>query len=106
MKLIRFGAAGAEFEIAVALGLHIALKQAGEDKAAVRHDRPAGVRHRIGIDSEDRIADQLQLAQLPRLADYRNKVGGHASGERPDKGTTLEYSEFAIEWMRLFESWY
>jgi hypothetical protein len=64
--------------------------------ANARDDHPV---HRLS-------ADQLQLAQLPRLADYRNKVGGHASGERPDKGTTLEYSEFAIEWMRLFESWY
>lgn len=50
--------------------------------------------------------DQLRLAQLPRLADYRNKVGGHASGERPDKDVTLKYSEFAIEWMKVFESWY
>ncbi|WP_159690438.1 hypothetical protein [Cognatazoarcus halotolerans] len=64
--------------------------------ANARDDHPV---HRLST-------DQLQLPQLPRLADYRNKVGGHASGERPDKGTTLEYSEFAIEWMRLFESWY
>ena len=50
--------------------------------------------------------DQLRLAQLPRLADYRNKVGGHASGERPDKDATLKYSEFAIKWMNVFERWY
>lgn len=51
-------------------------------------------------------ADRLQLAQLPKLADYRNKVGGHASGERPDKDVTLKYSEFAIKWMAHFESCY
>ena len=51
-------------------------------------------------------ADQLQLAQLPKLADYRNKVGGHASGERPDKGVVLKYSEFAVQWMAQFENWY
>ena len=51
-------------------------------------------------------SDQLRLAQLPKLADYRNKVGGHASGERPDKGVVLAHAEFAIEWMALFEHWY
>ena len=51
-------------------------------------------------------SDQLRLARLPKLADYRNKVGGHASGERPDKDVVLEYAEFAIEWMALFEHWY
>lgn len=51
-------------------------------------------------------ADQLQLAQLPKLADYRNKVGGHASGERPDKDLVLKYSEFAVQWMAQFENWY
>lgn len=49
---------------------------------------------------------QLQLAQLPKLADYRNKVGGHASGERPDKNNVLEYSKFAVQWMAQFEGWY
>ena len=61
-----------------------------------RDDHPF---HRLG-------SDQLQLAQLPKLADYRNKVGGHASGERPNKDVTLKHSEFAIKWMGIFESWY
>ena len=51
-------------------------------------------------------SDQLRLARLPKLADYRNKVGGHASGERPDQDAVLEHAEFAIEWMALFEHWY
>lgn len=51
-------------------------------------------------------ADQLQLAQLPKLADYRNKVGGHASGERPVMDAVLKHSEFAIQWMAQFADWY
>ena len=50
--------------------------------------------------------EQLRLEQLPQLADYRNRVGGHASGELPDRETVLKHAEFAIEWMALFEPWY
>lgn len=50
--------------------------------------------------------DGLQLERLPRLADYRNKAGGHASGEQVDQSLVLDYANFAIQWMALFNRWY
>jgi len=49
--------------------------------------------------------ESLQLERLPKLADYRN-IGGHSSGEKADLGVALEYADFAIQWMALFNRWY
>ena len=51
-------------------------------------------------------ADLLRLDILPTLADYRNKVSGHASGEKALLEETLMAADFAIQWMELFREWY
>lgn len=51
-------------------------------------------------------ATALKLDQLPPLADFRNKAGGHASGSKVSADEVLEKSRFAIEWMALFQPWY
>jgi hypothetical protein len=40
------------------------------------------------------------------LADYRNKVSGHASGEKALLEEALMAADFAIQWMELFREWY
>jgi hypothetical protein len=52
------------------------------------------------------LPDALELERLPRLADYRNKTGGHASGEKAEQSLVLDYANFAIQWMALFNRWY
>lgn len=48
----------------------------------------------------------LSLEVLPELADYRNKVGGHASGWRADRAEVERYTDFGLQWMQLFKEWY
>lgn len=48
----------------------------------------------------------LKLDHLPALADFRNRAGGHASGDKVSLDEALEKSRFAIEWMALFQPWY
>lgn len=48
----------------------------------------------------------LRLDQLPLLADFRNRAGGHASGNKVSTDEVLDRSRFAVEWMALFQSWY
>jgi len=51
------------------------------------------------------LPDALELERLPRLANYRNK-GAHASGEKAEQLLVLDYANFAIQWMALFNRWY
>ena len=51
-------------------------------------------------------AELLRLDILPTLADYRNKVSGHASGEKALLEEALMAANFAIQWMELFREWY
>lgn len=51
-------------------------------------------------------SEALLLIRLPSLTDYRNKVGGHASGRQADRDETLEYAKFAVHWMALFKRLY
>ena len=39
----------------------------------------------------------LHLSELPQLADYRNKVSGHASKEKPTLDKALKSADFAIQ---------
>jgi hypothetical protein len=63
------------------------------------HERDDHPYHEVGPDA-------LELHRLPGLADYRNKVGGHASGDTADRARTLDYAKFAISWMALFYRYY
>ncbi|MGT2430369.1 hypothetical protein ACU4HD_19640 [Cupriavidus basilensis] len=63
------------------------------------HERDDHPYHEVG-------SDALQLIRLPRLTDYRNKVGGHASGRQADRDEALEYAKFAVHWMALFKRLY
>ncbi|WP_062609603.1 hypothetical protein [Caballeronia calidae] len=51
-------------------------------------------------------ADALQLVRLTELTNYRNKVGGHASGQQADRDEALEHARFAVQWMALFKRFY
>jgi hypothetical protein len=51
-------------------------------------------------------SEALSLEVLPSLADYRNKVGGHASGWRADRAEVERYTDFGLQWMQLFKEWY
>jgi hypothetical protein len=48
----------------------------------------------------------LDLVELPKLADFRNKVSGHASGEVASLEKVLDYASFAVQWMNLFHERY
>lgn len=48
----------------------------------------------------------LRLDKLPALADFRNKVSGHASGAKTTLSEVLESTNFAIQWMSLFHDRY
>ena len=61
---------------------------------------------RIDHPFHELLPDALELERLPRLADYRNKTGGHASGEKAEQSLVLDYANFAIQWMALFNRWY
>ncbi|NKJ47202.1 hypothetical protein CIC12_10695 [Burkholderia sp. SG-MS1] len=51
-------------------------------------------------------ADALQLVRLTELTNYRNKVGGHASGQQADRDESLGHARFAVQWMALFKRLY
>jgi hypothetical protein len=51
-------------------------------------------------------SDELSLEVLPAIADYRNKVGGHASGTKVDRAEVERYTDFGLQWMQLFKEWY
>jgi len=63
------------------------------------HERDDHPYHEIG-------SDALELHRLPGLAEYRNKVGAHASGEIADRTRTLDNAKFAVSWMALFYRMY
>lgn len=51
-------------------------------------------------------ATALDLERLPALADFRNKVSGHASGKKATLIEVLDSTNFAIQWMALFHDRY
>lgn len=48
----------------------------------------------------------LNLERLPKLADLRNVASGHASGKIIALDEVLNETQFAIQWMALFQPWY
>jgi hypothetical protein len=69
-------------------------------------ERDAGASERSDHPFHELLPDALELERLPRVADYRNKAGGHASGEKAEQSLVLDYVNFAIQWMALFNRWY
>jgi hypothetical protein len=63
------------------------------------HERGDHPYHQIGRDA-------LELHRLFELTNYRNEVGGHASGKTADRTQTLDHAKFAISWMALFYRFY
>ena len=50
--------------------------------------------------------DELRLSRLLDMADARNKKAGHSGGERIDREEAMEYADFVIEWVQIYEGWY
>jgi hypothetical protein len=51
-------------------------------------------------------ADELRLSRLLDMADARNKKAGHSGGDRIEREDAMEYADFVIEWVQIFEGWY
>jgi hypothetical protein len=51
-------------------------------------------------------AERLSLDRVLDMTDARNKKAGHATSEKISKDEAMEYANFFVEWVKIFEEWY
>lgn len=55
---------------------------------------------------KDLAPQALALDRILDMADARNRKAGHAGGDKISKDEAMEYADFVIEWVQIFEGWY